>query len=107
MKYNEKEIKSVIDFYVLRNFQKETGIKLSDIDQAIQNLEYTNKLCWLSIKRAYILEGYQVDKIPIKEEDVDNILTTNYAGFLEIFNDAVTKMFAQPSITKTGKKKLK
>jgi hypothetical protein len=88
LNYQDKQIPCSVDFSTIKQFQKLYNIKLSEFETVVENLDMTEKLCQIAIKRGCQREG--IDDMSAHAED---ILCEANAEFLLIFNAALFKLF--------------
>lgn len=105
IKYKNNDVPCQVSYGALARWQRETGIKLGEIEESIQDLELTSLLLWHSINYEYM----QLSKEnPYKREDMYEILQDCYLQFMEIFTAGIKKIFTpqeQPVSTPKSKKK--
>jgi hypothetical protein len=101
IEYDNKEIPVIIDFAVIKQFQMKHKIKLSNFEEVVNDLQLTEELVKLAIRRGCKLESIEDEY----SKNAEDILSDSYAEFLEIFNESVTKMFVTKKSREADKKK--
>lgn len=104
IKYKNEEIPCQVSYGALARWQKETGIKLVEVEGSLQDLDLTALLLWHSINYEYM----QLSKEnPFKRDDMYSILNECYLQFMEIFTTGIKKIFTpqvEEPVNKSKKK---
>ena len=105
IKYKNKNVPCVVDYGTLKNFQRETGTKLSDLENTLQDLAQTEVLFKIAVHRGFDLQKKECD---YSDEELEIIIGDVYTQFLEIFTNGLFKIFSpdqKPPKQNTSKKK--
>jgi hypothetical protein len=88
--YKESQLPFCVDFKVIKNVCAKLQIKLTQFEQAIDNPEQTEIICFEGLKRGHSIDSKEFN---LKETDVEEILSESYGQFLKAFSEDVLRMF--------------
>jgi hypothetical protein len=88
--YKNQELPCIVDFVVIKNVCNKLNLKIGEIEQIINSPANTEIIFFEGLNRGHKLEGKE---LLLKESDCEDILSENYADFLDVFNQCVLKMF--------------